>query len=722
MYRKDTSYAISLSYKLLLFITRTRGIIATFAEKLYDMSTGLYNDSTREREPGTNTMRGYDHTRFSNDQLYSKMVQKAARYYDNMRSLRLKFKRNLDYYMGRQLEDEIVFNGQTMSVRKYMEMKGMAPLSSDIITDKMVTLKGIVRQQYMAPVVKNVDAQEGDFASIFNALLRQNDNNNDKAEHNADQFEKHACMGFIADKVKWTFRNGREDVYVDAVDMFKLAVPVFARKDLEDVDFIAEAHDMIWSALLKKFYRKKGDEKILEGIYANAKADTPIQGYNDTGMNQTDHLDDFYHPSVVGTYRVIEIWTKEYNMALWCHDRLNATAGFRPLSDRKTIDAENEQRLQDNIRRDENGVPVLDAEGNQTYYVPEDQVELIEYEQKMEEFWYYRMLSPNGYLLDEGISPYRVIRDGYSFYYHPYVFLAYPCLQGEIRSFEDRIIDKQRQYNHDNILIDFIIMNSSKGVLAIDTESVSDEQTWEEMAEQYVKVDGVVLYTSKSDGKVPQQIQNQSLPAGIEMIMQRDRELLTTQSNVQPALQGATPAAGTSAKRYQMERQSSATGIEDYVSSFFNFVRRVAKKQIWTMQAFYDSHRSVQITGEDIWRYYDRETMGDLDFDLAMTLDANSAVIREGMKELAYQAYEKDEIDFGQMLDSADFGDTAKMKRFWMEHKQEKMQIAQQQAAMGAAPTGQTVASGNREAGSTQLTDSGNDATHILVGSPGTSA
>ena len=686
------------------------------------MNTGLYNDSTREREPGTNTMRGYDHTRFSNDALYSKLVGKSARYYDNMRDLRLKFIRDLDYYMGRQLEDEIVFNGQTMSVSKYMEMKGMAPLSSDIITDKMVTLKGIVRQQYMAPVVKNVDAQEGDFASIFNALLRQNDNNNDKAEHNADQFEKHICMGFIADKVKWTFRNGREDVYIDPVDVFKLAVPVFSRKDLEDVDFIAEAHDMIWSALLKKFYKKSGDEKILERIYTNAKADTPIQGYNDTGMNQTKHLDDFYHPSVVGTYRVIEIWTKEYNMALWCHDRLNATAGFRPLSDMKAIDAENRQRKLDNIRRDENGVPILDADGNQTYYVPEDQVELIEYEQKMEEFWYYRFISPNGYLLEEGISPYRVIRDGYSFYYHPYVFLAYPCLQGEIRSFEDRIIDKQRQYNHDNILIDFIIMNSSKGVLAIDTETVSDEQSWEEMADQYVKVDGVVLYTSKNDGNVPQQIQNQSLPAGIEMIMQRDRELLTTQSNVQPALQGATPAAGTSAKRYQMERQSSATGIEDYVSSFFNFVRRVAKKQVWTMQAFYDSHRSVQITGEDLWRYYDRDTMGDLDFDLAMTLDANSAVIRENMKELAFQAYEKDELDFGQMLDSADFGDTAKMKRFWMDHKQEKMQIAQQQAAAGAAVTGQNVASGNREAGSTQLTSPQNDGTHIQVGSPGTSA
>ena len=46
--------------------------------------------------------------------------------------------------------------------------------------------------------------------------------------------------------------------------------------------------------------------------------------------------------------------------------------------------------------------------------------------------------------------------------------------------------------------------------------------------------------------------------------------------------------------------------------------------------------------------------MGDIECDLTLTLDMNSAVIREDMKELAYQAYEKDEIAFVQMLDAAD--------------------------------------------------------------------
>lgn len=682
----------------------------------------MYNEATREKEPSaTNTMRGYDHTRFNNSHEYIEMVQTAAHYYDQMRPLRQKFVRDSDYYMGRQLNDTVVYNGHTMTIHDYMEMKGMTPLSSDIITDKIVTLKGLMRNQYMAPKVKSVDAEEADFAMVISELLRQNDNNNNKSELMADLFETHLTWGFPAAKVKWAFRYGREDVYTDAVDLFKIALPPFCRKDLEDVDFIAEAHDLTWQQVVQTFSRQSGDEKRLREIYTSLGRNTYVQGYGDTGMNQLDHMDDFYHSSIVGKHRVIEIWRKEYNRALWCHDRLNATAGFRPLSDKKEIDAENRRRRLDNIRRDEYGVPLLDADGNQTYYVPEDELELIEYVPRIEEMWYYRMLSPNGYLLDEGVSPYKVVRDGFSFYYHPYVFLAYG-MNGEVRSFEDRIIDKQRQFNHDNVLIDFIIMNSSKGVMAIDMNAISDEMSWEEMADQYVKVDGVVLYTSKDGGNVPQQIQNRSLPAGLELIMQRDRELLTTQSNVQPALQGASPAAGTSFKRYAAEQQSSATGVTDYVASFNNFALRLAKKQLWTIQAFYTSRRSVQITGEDFWRYYEPDKMGDIECDLVMTLDANSAVIREHLQELAYQAYQKDEIAFEQMLDAADFGDTAKLKRMAVEHRQQKMLIAQQQAAMGQAPTGEAPGVENRDNGSARLNAPIEASYPSVVGSPGTSA
>lgn len=691
-----------------------------FASKITSMSK-MYNEATRQDEQGVNSSKGYNHERFNNSHEYLEMVYLANQYYGKMHDLHRKFIRDIDYFMGRQLNDTVVYNGMTMTVHDYMEMKGMAPLSNDIITDKMVSMKGYMRNQYMSAKVKNVDANEGDYALVISEFLRKNDNNNNMPEKHAEGFEGHTCLGFTCMKPHWAFRNGREDVYVDTVDPFMLALPPFKSNDLEDIEFIAEAHDMTWPQILTNFYRRAGDEQKLQDIFRAAARMEPLQGYNDTGTNQTDRILDFLHPTIVGKYRVIEVWRKEYNRAIWFHDRLNASCGFRPLKDKRAIDAENEQRRRDNIRRDAAGMPILDEQGNPTYYVPMEELELIEYEYRIEELWYYRFLSPNGYLLKEGLSPYKVQRDGYSFYFHPYVFLAYG-MRGEIRSFEDRIIDKQRQYNHDNILLDFILMNSSKGALAVDAESISDLQSLDEMVENYVKVDGIVLYTSKKGGNPPETLQNKSLPAGIDMILQRDRDLVQQQSNVQSALQGAAPTAGTSARRYMAEQQASATGIADYVMSYNNFKLRVAKKQVWIIQEFYDSHRSVQITGEDIWKFFNPDTMGDIECDLTLTLDMNSAVIREDMKELAYQAYEKDEIAFTQMLDAADFGDTARLKRMAQEHHEEKMLIAQQQAAAGmpvGQPTG-TVAS--RQNGADKLTDTNDGNLMPHVGTPGTSA
>lgn len=681
----------------------------------------MYNEASRQEEQ-TFKSKGYNQKRFNNDETNGKLLWIACQYYSQMHDLHKKFIRNNDYYMGRQLNDTVVYNGMTLSIHDYMEMKGMAPLSNDIITDKMVSMKGYMRNQYMSAKVKNVDANEGDYALVLSEFLRKNDSNNNMSEKYADLYEEHCCFGLICAKPKWAFRNGREDVYIDKIDQFELALPPFHNKELEDIDFIAEGHDMTWPEILANYCREPGDEKKLTNIYAAADNTQAQRGYNDTGTNQTDRILDFLHPRVVGKYRVIEIWHKVYNRALWCHDRLNASVGFRPLSDKKAIDAENEQRRQDNIRKDENGLPLLDEAGNATYYIPVDELELIEYEERLEELWCYSEMSPNGYLLKGGVSPYKVVRDGFSFYFHPYVFLAYG-MRGEIRSFEDRIIDKQRQYNHDNILLEFIMMNSSKGALAIDEESLTDKMGIEEIAENYVKVDGIILYTTKKGGSVPQSLQNKSLPAGIDMILQRDKDLVQQQSNVQSALQGAAPTAGTSARRYMAEQQASATGIADYVMSFNNFKLRVAKKQIWMIQEFYDSHRSIQISGEDIWKYFNPDTMGDIECDLTLMLDMNSAVIREDLKELAYQAYEKDEIAFIQMLDAADFGDTARLKRMAQEHHDEKMRLAQMQAQAGAAPTGTAPGVASRQNGADKLTDNGDSGSLMpTIGTPGTSA
>ena len=639
-------------------------------------NNGIDNPVTGAYEEGMDSLKWQEHKVFSSDGYYLRLLREAAHYYDDMEPLRKKWIRANDFFMGRQLNDSVVWNGHKMTVEKYLQLRGLPIFQNDIISDKVLTLKGLLRQENMAATCKSTDSNEDMYAAMFSEFLRTNDNLNRRANLNAEFFQEFCIYGFCSAKVNFTEKEGREDIYLEKKDIFKLAFPAFEQSDLSDVNFIAEAHDMYWSDLLKTFCvdsRGNASEKAeeeLKDIYVR-QGDT-LHSQRPTGERQADAGNDFFHSSVIGKYRVIEIWKKERNRAIWYHDRATAEVGYRPLSEKKDIDAENAQRMTDNIRKDENGVPVLDANGQETYYIPPEDVELIEYNVKIEEFWYYRFLSPTGYLLAEGVSPYRCMRGGYGFRYHPYVFLAYPCIQGETRSFIDRVIDKQRAVNHYMLMFDSILGNSIKGV-AIDVKSESDRQSLDEMIRESTKPNGVVLYNSDR-GKPPVALQGNNVPSGLEWMISQNQSLTVSQSGVQGALQGVH--RNTSGKQYQMERESASTTVADYMGSFYDFCLRVSKVQLWEMQQFYDSHRSVKLTGEDVKVYYNPETMEDVNTDLAMEMDANSAVMREANNDMLWQLMLQNRIDLITMLDCGSWSNTARLKKRVQEYQQQQMAAA----------------------------------------------
>lgn len=647
-------------------------------------NNGIENPVTGAYEEGMDSLRWQEHKVFSSDGYYQRLVREAARYYDDMEPLRKKWLRANDFFMGRQLNDTVVWNGHKMTVERYLRLRGLPIFQNDIISDKVLTLKGLLRQENMAATCKSTDSTEDMYAAVFSELLRSNDNLNRRQNLNAEFFQEFCVYGFCAAKVNFTERDGREDIYIEKKDIFKLAFPVFEQSDLSDVNFIAEAHDMYWSDLLKTFcIDKNGNaseaaEEELKGIYVNNGDTVTSYGGRDTGMSQARDGSDFYHSSVLGKYRVIEIWKKERNRALWYHDRATADVGYRPLSDRGAIDAENAQRLRDNVRKDENGVPVLDANGEETYYIDPDEVQLIDYNVRIEEFWYYRFLSPTGYLLAEGVSPYRCLRGGYGFRFHPYVFLAYPCMQGETRSFIDRVIDKQRAVNHYMLMFDSILGNSIKGV-AIDVKSESDRQTLDEMIRESTKPNGVVLYNSDR-GKPPVALQGNNVPSGLEWMISQNQSLVVSQSGVQGALQGVH--RNTSGKQYQMERESASTTVADYMGAFYDFSLRISKVQLWEIQQFYDSHRSVKLSGEDFKTYYNPETMEDVNSDLSMEMDANSAVMREANNDMLWQLMLQNRIDILTMLDCGSWSNTARLKKRIQEYQQEQQSLSVQPGVM----------------------------------------
>ena len=68
------------------------------------------------------------------------------------------------------------------------------------------------------------------------------------------------------------------------------------------------------------------------------------------------------------------------------------------------------------------------------------------------------VLTPQGDVLRSGRSPYRHGS-------HPFVFKAYPFIDGEIHSFVSDIIDQQKYANRLISMYDWILRASAKGVL-----------------------------------------------------------------------------------------------------------------------------------------------------------------------------------------------------------------------------------------------------------------
>lgn len=647
----------------------------------------VINDITNYAEAGPNSLEGVSTQKFRVSDSTLKLLQWLSHYYDNMSELRKKWKRAQDFVMGRQLEEKIDWNGRKITIREYMELQDMPILEYDVISDKLISLVGLVRQQRATASCTAVDPNEEDYISFFNEYLRQNDNNNNRQEMDARLFYEFCVFGFIGMSTVWDRRDGREGIFNDKVDIFKLAVPPFFKPDLSDIEIFGIGHDLTWREILAKFTDgSDGQAQQLNEIYLQTQTHySPEQGYQATGEAQLTGLEDFLHSSIQGKYRVIEVWTKESRQSLWVHDWDKGDAGFMPMGAKAELDAENESRKRANVMMDENGLPILDENGEEMYYVDPEKLNLIEYEPQMETFWYRRYITPNGYLLDARESPYFVLRDGYRCSIQPYSFLAYPCLQGEVKSLIMRMENNQRTLNHYMMMINFVVANGAKGTLLVDDASVSDKVSPEENRKNYNKTNGEYHWDSSKGGEKPEVLMNKSMPAGVEFMINFAKTMAAEGSGVQGALQGVH--RNTSGKQYQLERESASTSVTDFVESFNCFKLREAKLKTYLIQEFCNEHDSVKLVGDDYRTYFNPETMRDMDLDVAMDLDSYSATIRDQIVDLLWQLKKDGDIDAYTMLTNGKFPGTYRIRKYLKEKMEQREAMEAQMAAAGQVPT-----------------------------------
>lgn len=586
-----------------------------------------------------------------------------------------------NYAYGRQYEKSIVVNGKKMTKEAYLTEKGIPALQTNILGKIKRIVQGQFRLNDTGPICNAPDPNEKRAAEVWSVLLKQNMKLNRRDELDARMFEEHLISGLPCAKISWGFNRGKLDVWTDYVNPNFVFFPDSLDFFLEDIRFCGMIHSFDFQQILEMFSHSDADDARLKEIYTWSQ-DRDYLSSEFSRDKRTFNIEDtdFFLTSEYGKCRVIEVWSRERRRAWYCDDPQAPEPYYIPYDQKHLIDEINEQRAQLNIKRWPDGSPMLDEAGQPMYFIDPKKYEeqnLIKPERRIEGFWYYRYLSPDGHILEEGESPYWNGSESF----HPFVFKPYPYIDGEFHPFISEIMPSQDYFNYYMIALDFYIKNAAKGVLMIDEESLSDQMPIEDIADQYVRSNGVILYTSKHGGRQPDTKQAGSIPGGFDYIIQLSRSLMEDVSGVQAAMQGKQ--AGQSGVLYQSQIAQASSSILDLIRSYNSFLNEVAYKILKVMKHFYRGNKMISIAGEAVPVNFD--TMHDIELDVSISEDMDSPVYRALSNQMLMDMVYKGQLPLRVALESGSFHNSSKILAMLDKYEAQQQQVqaqVQQQAAM----------------------------------------
>ncbi len=154
----------------------------------------------------------------------------------------------------------------------------------------------------------------------------------------------------------------------------------------------------------------------------------------------------------------------------------------------------------------------------------------------------------------------------------PYVFKAYPFLDGEVHSYISDIIDQQRYVNRLITLYDFIMKSSAKGVLLFPDESLPAGMDLQDVANEWSRFNGVIPYRAKQGVPMPTQVSSNAANIGISELLKIEMQMLEDISGVSPTLQGKLVTNSTSGTLFSQQNEAAQTSLLDVISTFTDFL------------------------------------------------------------------------------------------------------------------------------------------------------
>jgi hypothetical protein len=601
-----------------------------------------------KRDKLHNSQRAYD------------VLAMAQTYWSNMDDFRRERERNKRYTYGDQWDDTITVDGCRMTEGEYIQKQGNVPLKNNLIRRLVRNVIGVYRSQSKEPVCNARDRDEQKLGETMSTVLQYNMQLNRMNELYARTMEEYMVGAFVVHRKWYGWRNDKLDCWTDYVNPNRFFVDTNMR-DFRgwDVTCCGEIHDISFGDLLGQFAQTPSDYERLANIY---RAANNMRGFVSArasfGVSTRRKDIDFLLNTDESLCRVIEVWRKETKPRYRCHDYNNGDVFKIDVNDKKAlVDDVNQQRLEQGL----------------SLGMAKEDIPLVKAEWFVDSYWYYYYLTPLGDILAEGETP-------YAHKSHPYVFKAYPFIDGEIHSFVSDVIDQQRYANRLVTLYDWIMRASAKGVLLVPDECLGD-QSPEDFADAWTRFNGVVLYHAKPGVPAPTQVANNSTNIGISELLNLQLKFFEDISGVHGALQGRQGTTGTSGTLYAQQAQNATTSLLDLLDSFSQFVVDAAYKDVKNIQQFYDQKRTFNIAGRQATQIeYDPEKIRDTEFDLSIVESTATPVYRQIANDYLVQFWQSGQITLQQLLEVGDFT--------FADQLLQSIKSQQQQMQQGQTPEG----------------------------------
>ena len=590
------------------------------------------------------------------------ILTEAQHYWMMMSDFRKERQRNKRYTYGKQWDDIICVDGTVMTEEEYIKSQGNVPLKNNLIRRLVRSVLGVYRSQSKEPTCYARDGDEQKLGETMSTVLQCNMQLNRMDEVHARNLEEFLISGFVVNRKSFGWRDGKMDCWTDYIQPNNFFIDNKMR-DLRgwDVSCLGEIHDIPFGQLVQQFAKSPEEYNRLKTIYEYANNRSYLLSYAEQFGYKTDNYD-FFLTSNPGQCRVIEVWRKEQKARYRCHDYQNG--------DIYKINEEDLQKEVVNINAERLRIAAETG-------IPADDVPLIETTWFIDDYWYFYYLSPFGDILAEGETPYEHGS-------HPYVFKAYPFIDGEIHSFVADFIDQQRYTNRLVTLYDWIMKASAKGVLMMPEDSLPDSMSMEQISDEWARFNGIILYKPSKYGKVPEQVHANSTNIGISELLNLQLKFFEDISGVNGALQGKPGFSGESAAHFNQQTQNATMSLLDILETFGNFVIDGAYKDVKNMQQFYDSKRVFNIAGKSGTNIvYDPKKIHDVEFDLNIIPSTTTPAYRMMANDFLMQLFQSQAISVEQLLE---FGSFPFAKDLLQSIKSQKEQMEQGQVPDGISP------------------------------------